>query len=124
MIPAILPTVSEPRRARKRMRSENSQKGCLRGSSIRRTSFLSGGTQLGYLALILHGRSMKSFSSDPPSTVMISMPAMIVPFVRLSSKCYNFTTYQGLDANFEGGKLWSCNFYKILYKIKDIEVKH
>ena len=29
MMPAILPTVFEPRRARKRMRSENSQKGCL-----------------------------------------------------------------------------------------------
>ena len=44
---------------------------------------------------------MKSFNSDPPSTVMISMPAMIVPFERLSPKHYNFTTYQGLDANFE-----------------------
>jgi hypothetical protein len=67
---------------------------------------------------------MKSFSSDPPSTVMISVRAMIVPFERLSPKHYDFTTYQGLDANFEGGRLWSCNFYKILYKIKDIEVKH
>jgi transcriptional regulator with GAF, ATPase, and Fis domain len=47
---------------------------------------------------------MKSFNSDPPSTVMISMPAMIVPFERLSPKRYDFTTYQCLDANFEGGR--------------------
>jgi len=47
---------------------------------------------------------MKSFNSDPPSTVMISMPAMIVPFERLTPKRYDFTTHQGLDANFEGGR--------------------
>src|SRR4030066_2506420 len=33
---------------------------------------------------------MKSFNSDPPSTVMISMPAMIVPFERLSPKHYKY----------------------------------
>jgi hypothetical protein len=33
-------------------------------------------------------------------TVMISMPAMIVPFERLSPKHYNFSTYQSLEANF------------------------
>ena len=46
---------------------------------------------------------MKSFNSDPLPTVTISGPAMIVPFDRLSPKRYHFTTYQGLDANFEGG---------------------
>jgi len=29
---------------------------------------------------------------------------MIVPFEKLSPKHYDFTTYQGLDANFEGGR--------------------
>jgi transcriptional regulator with GAF, ATPase, and Fis domain len=30
------------------------------------------------------------------------MPPIIVPFERLSPKCYDFTTYQGFDASFEG----------------------
>ena len=36
---------------------------------------------------------MKSFSSEPPSTTTISMPAIIVPFERLSPKYYKFSIY-------------------------------
>ena len=39
---------------------------------------------------------------DMEFRVMISMPAMIVPFERLSPKHKNNTTDQGLEANFYG----------------------
>jgi hypothetical protein len=35
---------------------------------------------------------------------MISIPAMLLPFGRLSLKFEYLTIYQGLDANFEGGR--------------------
>jgi len=37
---------------------------------------------------------------DMGFTVIISMPAMIVPFERLSPRHYNFSTDQSLEANF------------------------
>jgi hypothetical protein len=49
---------------------------------------------------------MKSFNSDPPFTVIISMPAMIDLSERLSPKYNDFTTYQGLAqiSKKEGGR--------------------